>query len=305
LDHHVELRHLRTFLPIAETLNVSEAARRLRVTQPALSRQVRGLEHAVGHALFVRHSNGMRLTATGVALRNQGAKALLAFDLALHSARGAAVEEPAVLRVGYYGSVSIWAAILSPALKGLARKHPHVTCNVEEMSCGQLAAGLREGRLEVAVLGPGVYRSMPGVALAVACIVPGMAMIPVNHRLAKKRQVSLEDLRGEEIVSVSEASSPGRDRSFIAACRAAGFTPRISRVASNLPDAIVAITQRMGVGVIGAFASMAPHPGVVFVKIKSPGVQLDLFTAHVRASPAARHLAELIGAEARRAASRA
>src|SRR5206468_2648000 len=57
----MELRHLRTFVTVAETLNISAAARRLRVTQPALSRQIRDLEFAVGHPLFVRHPGGLRL----------------------------------------------------------------------------------------------------------------------------------------------------------------------------------------------------------------------------------------------------
>src|ERR1041384_822368 len=108
----MELRHLRTFLMVAETLNISQAGRRLRVTQPALSRQIRELEHAVGHALFVRHPSGLRLTATGLTLRAHGVKAVAAIDDALRLARGAGAKEPAVLRVGYYGTVSIWATIL-------------------------------------------------------------------------------------------------------------------------------------------------------------------------------------------------
>lgn len=301
----MELRHLRTFLTVAETLNISEAGRRLRVTQPALSRHIRDLEHLVGHQLFVRHPAGLRLTATGLTLRDYGIKAIAAIDEALRRARGTGEKEPPVLRVGYYGNVSIWALILAPALKKLARKFPHTTHNVVEMNGGQMIGELREGRLEVAVLGPGEFRRIPGIKMEVACTVPAMVIMPVNHRLAKKRLVALDDLRDEEVISVTPEAAPGRDRAFAAACRAAGFSPKILNVATNLPEAIMAMTKRMGVGILGSFASLAPHPGVVFIKLKPPGVPLDIYAAHAEKSNSARHLAELIVVEAKRAALRA
>jgi DNA-binding transcriptional LysR family regulator len=132
-----------------------------------------------------------------------------------------------------------------------------------------------------------------------------MVIMPVNHRLAKKRRVALADLRDEEIVSVTHDAAPGRDRAFVSACRAAGFSPRILNVATNLPEAIMIMTKRMGVGVLGSFASLAPHPGVVFVKLKPPGVPLDIYTAHVETSGPARQLSKLILTEATRAALRA
>ena len=60
----------------------------------------------------------------------------------------------------------------------------------------------------------------------------------------------------------------------------------------------------MGVGIIGAFASQAPHPGVAFIKLEPPGVSLDIFAACAQNSKMARHLGELIVAEAQRAARR-
>ncbi len=301
----MELRHLRTFLMVTETLNISEAGRRLRVTQPALSRQIRDLEHAVGHKLFIRHPGGLRLTAAGVTLRDQGAKAVAAVDEALRNARGAGEQDSRVLRIGYYGNVGIWALILSPALKKLERRYPHLTCNVAEMTGGAMSVALREDRLEVAILGPGEFGHISGIKVEVACTVPGLVIMPVNHRLAKKRQVALEDLRDEEIVSVTQKAAPGRDRALIDACRTAGFVPKILNAATNLPEAIMIMTRRMAVGVLGSFASLAPHPGVVFVRLKPPGVSLDIHVAHVENSRPARHLAGLIAAEAKRAALRA
>jgi len=299
----MELRHLRTFVTVAETLNISEAARRLRVTQPALSRQIRSLEHTVGHPLFVRQRNGLKLTATGEALRDNGVKALAAVDEALVSARGAGAESGTVVRMGYYG-ISIWGNLLAPAVEKFGRRFPHLHLNMVEQSSVHLAADLREGRLDVAMLATGDYGRIPGVITQLACTVPAMVAVAANHRLAKKRVVSLEELKDEQIIGFNHQDAPGRYRAFIAACREAGFTPSIEYVASILPELIMAVKKRMGVALLSSFANSVPHSGVVFIKLKSPGVPLDIHVAHAaRGSAAVQCLAELMIAEARRAAA--
>jgi len=299
----MELRLLRTFLAVAETMNISAAARRLRVTQPALSRHIHALENIVGHPLFVRHQKGLRLTATGKTLRDDGVKVATALDEALRNARGAGSKEGTVVRLGYYG-ISIWETLLAPAVEKFARRFPRVTLRMVEESSVHLATDLREGHLDVALLSSGDYGRIPGVVSTVVCTVPAMIVVAANHRLAKKRQVPLEELREEEIIGFKHQDAPGRYRNFLAACREAGFVPRVTYVASIFPELCLAVKKRMGVGIISSFASPVPHPGVVFIKLKPPSVQLEVYTAHTaNATPAAVELEKLIAAEARRAAA--
>ncbi len=301
----MELRLLRTFVAVAETMNISAAARRLRVSQPALSRHIHALEDMVGHPLFVRHRTGLRLTATGMTLRDHGMKAVAAVDEALRNARGAGAQEGTVVRLGYYG-ISIWETLLAPAVETFARLFPHVTLNMVEESSVHLASDLREGHLDVALLSAGDYERIAGVVTTVACTIPAMIVVAANHALAKKRLVALEDLKDEEIIGFKHEDAPGRYRNFLAACRDAGFTPQVTYVASIFPELCLAVKQRMGVGIISSFASPVPHPGVVFIKLKPPGVRMEVYTAHVAgASPVALELEKLIASEARRAAAHA
>lgn len=299
----MELRHLRTFVAVAETLNISEAARRLRVTQPALSRQIRALEDTLGRPLFVRVPGRLRLTSAGVTLHEHGMKALAAVEDAVRSVRVGDSPEEATLRVGYYGTMSVWAGILAPALEKAGRRYPNLCFHMVELTCAGLAQRFREGELDVALLGPGDYGQIPGVDIAVACAAPALAMVAANHRLAKRRLIAVEDLRDEEIIGATPESAPGRDRAVIEACQVAGFTPRVSLVATSLPELIMSVKKRMGVGIVGSLATIAPHPGVVFIKFKPPGILLELYSAHaLSAPPAAQHLAELIREEAQRVA---
>jgi DNA-binding transcriptional LysR family regulator len=291
----MELRHLRTFLAVAETLNISAAARHLRVTQPALSRHIRDLEGEIGHPLFIRNPSGLRLTVAGLALRDNGTKAVEAFDEALRAAKTVASEAESAMRIGYYGSVSLWATIMAPAFEKLRRRYPQMTPRMIELSCAQLAIDLKEGLLDVALLGPGDYGRIPGVVIETACTLFAYAMMPANHRLAKKRLIGIDELRDEVIVGVSKQDAPGRDNSLIAACKTAGFTPRILNEATTLPELIMAVKQHMGIAILGSLAMNTPHPGMVFVKLKPPGVLLELYSAYAENSRApAKELSSLI-----------
>lgn len=298
----MELRHLRTFVAVAETMNISAAARRLRVTQPALSRHIHALEHMIGHPLFVRHQTGLRLTATGVTLRDYGTKALEAVDDAVRTAKGAGTKEGTAVRFGYWG-ISVWENILAPTIEAYSRRFPQITLNMVEESSVHLMTDLREGHLDVALLNSGDYARVPGVVTEVACTVPAMVVVASNHRLAKKRQVTLDDLRDEEVIGFKHQDAPGKYRSFLAACRDAGFTPKVSYLASIFPELCVELKKRQGVAVLSSFAQSVSHPGVVFLKMKPPFVPIEIYTAYAQnASPAARELAALLASESRRAA---
>ncbi len=79
----MDIRHVRYFLAVAEHLSFSRAARRLRVAQPALSKQIRNLEEELGGKLFHRTTASVRLTEMGEYFRQQGKRLMLQFDVAV------------------------------------------------------------------------------------------------------------------------------------------------------------------------------------------------------------------------------
>jgi DNA-binding transcriptional LysR family regulator len=298
----MELRHLRTFLVVAETLNISEAGRKLHVTQPALSRQIRDLEDAIGHALFHRTRGRLQLTAAGTMLRKHGVKAVAAVDEAYRLARGSGGDKESALRIGYVGYAPMWATILAPSLKRLRKEFPAIAPTYLDASSAELAKSLRKGELDVAILGPGDSGKMSGIVSIQVGSVAAMVMLPANHRLAKKRELVLGDLRGEEVVSFARHLVPGRDRTLVAACRVAGFKPRISAIADGMEELIDGVTSRSAIAFVTPFAQQGPHPGVVFVKLKPPAVTLEAYVAYSpKSGPAAKRLTELVVVEMRRA----
>lgn len=98
-------------------------------------------------------------------------------------------------------------------------------------------------------------------------------------------------------------------RTFIVAAETLGISaavrsPRITHFSTDQQVAIPAGIKRMSVGIGGNFAKNSPYPGVVYIKLKPPGVMLDLHAAHAQGNATAAHLCDLIGAEARRVMNR-
>ena len=295
----MELRHLRYFLVVAETLNISEAARRLRVAQPSLSRQIRDLEFEVGHPLFDRHRGRLSLTPAGKVLRKRTSGVIAQVEAAMAQAREAAARSPARLRVGYYGMM--WATVIAAALRQFRRLSPETKVTFAELSPAQIINELKNGALDVAVLGHGAAAcSRECVVLKIASVAALVALC-ADDPLAKRRILSLAELRDQIFLSYSEDYAPGRDASFLRACRQAGFKPKIVREARGLPALLLSVAENRGVAIVSPFAPRAPHPGVVFSRLRPPGTSFDISVVYRRdLPPASRRLAQLIADIGRR-----
>jgi DNA-binding transcriptional LysR family regulator len=142
----VELRHLRYFVAVAEMENVSRAALKLHVSQPALGRQIRDLEDEIGFLLFERTAKSVRLTAAGRAFLNRARVLLQDADEAVKKARAVAAAEPSELHVGY--SPTPVAEFLPKALRAFQRSVPNVHVRLHDVSHEAIVDGLRNGQFE-------------------------------------------------------------------------------------------------------------------------------------------------------------
>jgi DNA-binding transcriptional LysR family regulator len=138
----VELRHLRYFVAVAEMENVSRAALKLHVSQPALSRQICDLEDEIGFCLLERTAKSVRLTDAGRAFLNDARTLLQQADEAVKKARAIASAEPTELKVGY--SPAATARILPPILRAYQRVMPKAHVKLHDWSNEENVAGLRD-----------------------------------------------------------------------------------------------------------------------------------------------------------------
>jgi DNA-binding transcriptional LysR family regulator len=261
---------LRAFVTLAELLHFGRAADRLHVTQPALSKQIRRLEHVVGGALMVRGYRDLRLTPAGEVLLPRARLLLQESSAALEQARRAARGQLGVLRIGF-GIASI-QKLLPDVLLRLRSSAPGVEIRLRDMSTpGQLAA-IRRGDIDVGF-----------VRLPVAD--PTVATRPVLHeRLTAalgphspwRAGDGLASLAREPFVTIGRATSASFYDHVVAACRAAGFTPNIVQETNELFTMLMLVGAGMGVALAPRSASFRRPPGVRFRTITLPDAAWDI-----------------------------
>jgi DNA-binding transcriptional LysR family regulator len=284
----MELRHLRYFLAVAETLHFSRAAARLHITQPALSRQIRDLENELGTALFRRHGIETKLTVAGGRFLLRTREIL---DLAERSVRE--VRETAqVVRFGHYGT--LWVDYYAPALRAFAKRFPGISLQAVEQTPVELIVALRRGEIDLALLGP--TEKALGREFAVRRVGEVTAMVAVNsaHPLAKRRSLSMRDLKDEAWIVWDERFFPGRERPLRKAAAAAGFAPIVAGRADSVASLFVRLaTDPKAVGYVLPMSKKLPHSGVVFCALKPPGIGFEMDAAWDRSADANGELSAL------------
>jgi len=146
----MELRHLRYFIAVAEAENVSRAALKLHVSQPALSRQIRDLEDELGFLLLERSAKSVRLTEAGRAFLTEARAVLQRAEDAVITAREIATGGGGELHVGY--APSLTARILPPTLRAFQAELPKVRVKLHDLSTEEMLTGLREAKLQLAFI---------------------------------------------------------------------------------------------------------------------------------------------------------
>ncbi len=178
----MELRHLRYFVMAAEERNICRAAARLNISQPAVSRQIRDLEEELGLALFERSSSGLRLTAAGeTALAH--AQDLLRRSGDLEAAMGAfkgAAER--TLNVGFIATAL--SGFLAAALRTFNQRHGEVGVQIREMSPQEQEKALRDGEIDVALLGTACPQLAEEFRVEPIQETPLAIVLPDDHLLA-------------------------------------------------------------------------------------------------------------------------
>ncbi len=286
----MELRHLRYFVAVAETLNFSRAAVRMQVTQPALSRQIRDLEHELGCTLLRRGANARtELTPEGRQLLIGAREVLAAAERIVAEARSASAR----LRLGHYGA--IWLDYFAAGLQRFTRRHPDVVLQPVELTPGSLPEALRRGDVEVALLGQTDVTLRREFATALAASVPAQIILPAGHPLAKRRRLRLEELRGSDWVTWDEKDFPGRKQLLVEACRAAGFRPRVTHHTDSLASMLVRVSTSSEVGHSVPMAARSRPPGVVFTDTEPRDAMVfEMHVGWLKNAPRAALIADLV-----------
>src|ERR1700728_3812212 len=219
----MELRHLRYFLAVGEEQHYGRAARRLRVAQPALSRQIQDLEGEVGFKLFERLPRGVKLSAAGQLFLEDARRILQEVnEAAARAARG----QSGTLRVGFTESTS-WRGVVPGSFRRFREMQPDAELQLQPSpSLVQLEA-IRSGHIDAGFVFnmPKTDPDLDGLLVAMEQI---ELAVPRGHALTKLKQVRLRDLTGASFVWFPRREAPALYDRLMHECFRGGLkSPRI------------------------------------------------------------------------------
>jgi DNA-binding transcriptional LysR family regulator len=284
----MELHQLEYFVAVAEEASFTRAASRVHVAQPGVSAQVRRLESELGQQLLDRSGRSVRLTEVGSAVLPFARAALDA----VASARLAVDELTGLVRgqvtVGMVSGCAL--PILAELLAGFHHRYPGVAITLVEDNSDRLAERLRDGQLDLALIG---WAGETPEWLDTIVVVDEELVAAVHpaHPLADAATTAIPIGKLRDLPLVSLPRGTGVRAALDAACAEAGFAPRIVFEASALPMVVELATRGLGLAVVPASIPNGPR----ILPITDPPIRSRLELAWhpaPSANPAARALVE-------------
>jgi DNA-binding transcriptional LysR family regulator len=265
MSDQIELRHLRYFLAVAETLHFSKAARRLGMAQPPLSQQIKRLEQMLGHALFERTTRGVKLTAAGQLLARRARSTMQKVDEDLAQVRRLGRGEEGTLTVGFSGSVMFTE--LPAAIQSFRRRYPKVELRLRELVTSAQIAALLNGQIDLAFLRDG--DPTEGIRITTLLKEKYVAVLPEAHPLARRRTLSVKALEGEPFIMFARRMGPLAYDRTIACCEGSGFRPNIVQDAPQWLTLVRLVAAGLGVSLAPACVARVAMPGAVYREVKA------------------------------------
>jgi DNA-binding transcriptional LysR family regulator len=263
----VHLRDLRYFVAVAEELSFTRAAERLHLSQPALSKQIRGLETTLRAQLFARDRRQVSLTAAGRALLDVARPLLERWDEGTAAVAEAAATETRVLRVGTL--TSIGRDLYPSVVDHFAKREPGWRLELRSFSWADPTAGLRGHVTDAAF----VWLPVGGddIAVRVLTAEPRYAALSARHPLAGRQEIKFADIAGEPFVALPRSAGPLREF-WLAADQRAGRPAVVAAEVTSADEKFEIVSTGAAVALISeGNAVVYDRPGIVCVPVSDLG----------------------------------
>lgn len=269
----MELRQILYFVAIAEAEHFGRASQRLRIAQPALSRQIKLLEAELRVTLFERLPRGVRLTPAGRTFlsRMRGVEQQIA--QAAEAARAAAQGRHGTLRLGLIEAVA-WHGLIPDSLRLFRNSHPDVELGLFAMPTADQLAALRRGDSDAAL----VYNLQSSDDLTAIPLVrhPVILAVPADSPLAQRGEASVADLRDQPMIGFQRRASPRFFDDVHARFRELGLMPRYVAELAAETEMLALVSAGAGMALANSCQLHRPPTGVRFLGLRDLRVSLEL-----------------------------
>ncbi|MBN1271436.1 MAG: LysR family transcriptional regulator [Candidatus Aminicenantes bacterium] len=272
----MDLKELRSFLVLAEELHFGKAAKKLFISQPPLSKQIKNLEDELGVPLFYRTKRKVRLTEYGEFLRIEAHRLFIQTEAIKNHIGLIRKETAGVIRFGFVDDVLY--TILPKILHELKKKYPGIDTVLSTLNTEFLINTLRARLVDIAFIRTPVQAK--DIAVHPLTKDTFSLILPLSHPLASKKNISLKELAEEPFVGLSRYCTPSLKNAIVSICSKAGFLPRIVHETGNINTIIRIVENNLGYSIIPSGAKKTCKSDVRFFELKEYPERAELSLAY-------------------------
>ncbi len=276
----MKLRSLSEFLALAECLDVSIAGRKMGVSSTNLLRHVRELEAEFQTKLIEQDISGIRITAAGKRLAAHAGPLVGKVSMISTEIVELGMAWHNTVRVGFIGGAMNEEVVQT--IDRLRKRYPELVAIPSAMPPGLQLNELREGRLDVAVIGHpggdvGIHFDLFYIGRLTLRLI-----LPASSPLAGKRLIKVEELRELPFIGMNEKLFPGRQAFISRVCEGGGFKPRFVASADSPSSMLTLVAVNQACGMAPDTALRIDHAGTVFRAVDSDFAFIDCCAAVAR-----------------------
>jgi DNA-binding transcriptional LysR family regulator len=257
----LDLRRIRHFVVLAETLNYRKASQLLHMTQPPLTVSIQKLEAELGIRLFERDAKGVQLTRSGEAALADARQILHHAESFAEMASLAETGMAGLLRIGFTGSATY--GILQRLIPRFHVEHPQVELLLREGSSMSIVRALANGEIDAGMLWTPVLNPM-GAEFQILQRDVLVAALPRSNPLSQRAVLRLRDLGGESFIMYDSTQAEGLRSVCMMACQRAGFVPRVAQEAIQVKTVLAIAETGLGIALVPSVMQQVASQDIVY-----------------------------------------
>lgn len=262
----MELRQLKYFVAVAEERSFGRAAKRLHMSQPPLSTQIKGLEEEIGAKLLDRSTRRVDLTDSGRTFLLRAREILSAVEEAGAEARGAGLGLRGQLKIGFVSSATL--SLLPPALRLFRERFGGVELDLRELASVEQLEALYEGEIRVGLVR--LPLRAPEIRLESVLAEPLLVALPVGHPLEDLASIPLEEVAELPLIFFQRRLEPGSHEQIVELLGRVGALPKVAQYSVHLQTVIGLVASGIGIAILAESARRMNREGVVYRPLDTP-----------------------------------
>jgi DNA-binding transcriptional LysR family regulator len=261
----VELKHLRSFVVVAEQLSFTRAAHLLHLSQSALTEQIQRLEVELGVQLLLRNRRAVRLTEPGTVFLAEARATLTRARQAVERVQKAARGETGKLRIGFVSSAAL--EVVPMIVVAFREQFPDVTLDLTNLRTRTQIKGLLGNSIDIGFVRLPLAHEQ--LTMTVIHREPFVVVLPRRHPLTNESQIRLVQLQHETFVAYGRRWAPGFYDAVVQMCIKEGFSPEIVQETGEMYTAIALVAAGVGIAILPKSVVLAQSRNVVMKPLAS------------------------------------